>query len=202
MDNFHLELLAAGRSQPFSYDHDEREFHFGNQVKSIDEIPLYGTPHEAGEGMTAADIEVLLGTTPFVYNYTHPISFPLASDFFEHGWSDEIAHEVHEIMADVFFDHSDAFKASEHERLKSLRSFSSLRRTNPGDVILSTLGNCACLGPDYTSSHSRFLDAGIMEYTLHNTDRLDQKLSLMAGLGHVARRASEWLAVQGDTVHR
>lgn len=185
-----LELLAIGRAQPFSYDHDAKEFHFGNEKIPPSEMQFFGSAHTGGENLTANNVRKMVESTPFVHNYVHPIGLPLASEFFEEGWTDEIASETKEIMADVFMEYTKQFKASEREQLLSIRSFDTVCRKGSGDVILSTLGSCACLGPDYTSHY--VLDDGAKEYTYHNIDLPSQRLSLLAGLGHIARRANEW----------
>lgn len=188
-----LEILAISRVQPFSYVHESRDFHFGDEVVAVTDIPEHGSPHKGGGDLTNEDVRKLLQTTPYVYSYAHPISFPSSRDFIEQGWTDGIVQETRDVMADVFLENSEAFDVTERERLMKLRSFDLVRRTNPYDVIVNTLGACACLGPDYTTHHSND-ELGIMEHTFHNMDRFEQRLSVMAGLGHVARRATEWLA--------
>lgn len=196
-----LELLAMSRVQPFSYNHDAGEFHFGDEVVAVADIPTWGSPHQGGENLTKGDVQEYFDTVPFVFNHVHPLSLPLANIFFEHGWSDDLKAETNEVMADVLLAHTDRFDISERARLLESRNFDTMRRKHPGDVILRTIGACACLGPDYTG-HLTQPEAGLMEYTFHNIDSLVQKQSLMAGLGHVARRATDWLASQGHTAHQ
>ncbi len=187
-----LELLAISRAQPFYYDHDAAKFHFGEQVLSVNEIPEFGSSHATGSAMTADDAAMLYENTPFVHNHVHPIGLPASMDFLKNGWTQALENETNEVIADVFMDTTDRFERTERQRLLSMRAFSTMRRVDSGDAILTTVGACACLGPDFSAmfTHS---EAGIAEYTYHNIDRPEQRLSLMAGLGHIARRANEWL---------
>jgi hypothetical protein len=153
---------------------------------------MFGSPHEEGDGVTAEEVRSMSETVPFVYNYTHPIGLPLSSDFLDNGWTQALESETNEVMADVFMANTDRFEVSERGRLLSIRAFSTIRRTDPGDVILNTVGNCACFGPDFTAMFTQATER-VSEYTFHNVDRVEQKVSLMAGLGHIARRANEWL---------
>ena len=196
-----LELLAISRSQPFSYNHDTELFQFGDESVAVGDIPTWGTPHQMGEDITTDEVRAFIETTPFVYSFVRPIGLPRSVEFFDNGWTAEIEQETNEVMADVLVANSDRYDADDRKKLLAQRSFASLRRTQPGDVILHVAGNCACLGPDFTA-HFCFPDEGIMEYTFHNIDQHEQKLSLMAGLGHVARRANEWLALQDRTTRQ
>lgn len=187
-----LEMLAIGRAQPFQYNHESGRFQFGDEEIAVGDVGIFGSAHANGEDLSADDIREYMTTVPFVHTFIHPIQLPAANAFFQHGWNSDIASETREVMADVLLANTDRFTRSDRAKLLAQGSFGVLRREDPGDVIISTVGACACLGPDYTT-HFSDPELHIMEYTYHNVDSLPQKLSLMSGLGHVARRAQEWL---------
>ena len=189
-----LEMLAIGRAQPFQYDHTSGTFQFGDEEVAVKDVGLFGSAHASGEDLNVDDIREYMTTVPFVHTFIHPIQLPAANAFFQHGWNADIASETREIMADVLIANTERFKRSDRAKLLARGSFGVLRREEPEDVIVSTVGACACLGPDYTT-HFSDPELQIMEYTYHNVDGLPQKLSLMSGLGHIARRAQEWLDI-------
>ena len=53
------------------------------------------------------------------------------------------------------------------------------------------LGNCACLGNDFTSWFTGKTHEGVFMYTFHNIDQEYQRLALYAGVGHVAQLSKE-----------
>lgn len=62
-----------------------------------------------------------------------------------------------------------------------------------GGICFQVPGNCACLDVDMVSSgvFDEGFDAGFAQYALHNADTQSQRASLYAGMGHLARLASE-----------
>lgn len=58
----------------------------------------------------------------------------------------------------------------------------------PGHVVLHTEGNCACLGvfPDGDFIREEDFDSGYAEYGFHNVYNSNQRISLLAGIGHMA----------------
>jgi hypothetical protein len=60
-----------------------------------------------------------------------------------------------------------------------------------GGLHVQTLGNCACLGLAADGVMVRGLQEGYGEYELHNADTTAQRVSLYAGLGHLAHMAMQ-----------
>ncbi len=58
-------------------------------------------------------------------------------------------------------------------------------------IHLQVMGNCACMGPDPNGIFPSRFEEGFAEYFLHNADSQAQRASLYAGIGHIARLASE-----------
>lgn len=73
------------------------------------------------------------------------------------------------------------------------RGFRAGARQDNGGVSLQVFGECACLNPSQSGYFTGFegVEKGFAEYELHNTELLAQRISLYAGLGHLAKMASE-----------
>lgn len=196
-----LQLLAMKRVVPFHYEHDNRTFVFGEEHRAVHDMQRYGQLHGQGENMTAQDVENLMGTAAFVGSFNMIHSFPLAEDFLETQWTTGLDDETRTIMMDVY-NETRAWDTSYDDPAPFdavLSSFGSLRYRRDvtagrhAGIKLHAPGSCTCLGPDYVAEHN-FSEHGVMTYTEHNVISLTHKVSLMAGLGHIAGKANTYAA--------
>ena len=181
--------LAASRPVPFAYDHSAGQFSFGEERIAPRDIPEWGAPYARQHEKPSNDeIDAMLSSIPMAYTYRAPASLPLFHEFIRGKWSDDLSQETVDVMADVM--HA-TLPEGLLGRAVERKSFSArLIDRELGRVVLRVSGDCACLGPDATTSWgSKFWDVGIMDYTYHNTDIPAQRVALMAGLGHLAFRA-------------
>ncbi len=187
-----LNLLSIHRAVPFSYDHNVKEFSFGQQKVLITDIPTYGSPHQEGDELTSEQIEISGMSSAFLHGFRNPIQTTFGKTFIQESWSTGLEGEVNEIMADVMVELTDGYSQRDKKQLLKGGSFDTLAHTDEGSVRLRTVGQCACIGLDFTVNdwHS----AGFAEYTSHNVDRPAQRASLLAGLGHIAKVAEGYRA--------
>lgn len=198
--------LAAGRPVPFSYNHEAKTFSFGNEIVDSKDIPRYGTPFSVSDTQLADEIvDEMFENEPLVYTYYSPLSLPPFQEFIRTEWSDELAAETTQVMADVMSNETrDMFSWMGTESLEAVGykalHIRSTRDAYNGRIHLGVPGDCACCGPDATTHRwgSKYWDMGIMEYTYHNIDRSTQLVALMAGLGHLAFRAKQSLTEDGS----
>ena len=184
-----LEILAITRAVPFSYDHDSRKFLFGTEGVGISSVPEYGSLHSEGVGLTREAIEISASSAAFLHGVRNPVQTMFGKEFIREGWNNGLENEVDEVMADVMIELNEHYSPSDKAPMIG-RSFHTHVHRDEGTVILRTAGICACTGPDRTVHD---WDAvGFIDYTPHNVDSAAARASLLAGIGHIARRAQEW----------
>jgi len=187
-----LENLAIQRTVPFSYDHAEGMFTFGDEQVRPEQIPRFGMVHKSGQETTPELVDELSAVVPFLHTFRSPIGTAAAQIFMREAWTPALGLEATEIMADVFLELSDRYDRSEKERLLKSRNFHIVPNPDSSGVVLNTVGICACLGPDFTV-HYDWHPVGFQEYTYHNVDHSAKRASLLAGLGHIAKVAADYM---------
>ena len=194
-----LSLMAQRRFVPFHYEHESQTFHFGEQVRPLADIPAHGVLHRAGGNLDSSDSEALLATTAFASSFNRMHSLPLADLFFNEAWNDRLIDDTNEVMRDAYIaarslDPNYDVEAWAPER----REFSTLlyeQATDPSGhagVFLQTSGICACTKPDKQPDLT-YYPADVMTYIDHNVSKQADRVSLLAGLGHIARQANEYV---------
>jgi hypothetical protein len=68
--------------------------------------------------------------------------------------------------------------------------FNAHLQENEG-LRLQVFGNCACMGPEWPGDLIHGVENEFAEYHLHNADTQAQRVSLYAGLGHLASLAAQ-----------
>lgn len=120
-------------------------------------------------------------------DFGNPITTPRFFRWLTTGNRVGIFHETSDVMRDVFEKlQGEKLKGKLHERMDPFGFSCSFIRE--GHMTLSVLGNCACLGtnPDGHFVDWREWETGFAEYEFHNIDMPHQRISLLAGLGHLA----------------
>lgn len=181
-----LEYLEDGLHQ-FSYDHDARLFTIaGKEILVTDELLLREFSFPSGDTTPLSD----LPNHPVYYGYYGlPLMTKKFSDWVRVHVSEKeifstkmVIHEVAEQMTGIDLDHPPT--GPNIESIFGAEVF--LQRA--GHLTFQTIGNCACMGIE-VSSHlvpEQEFDSGYGEYGFHNVYEPSQKISLLAGLGHMA----------------
>lgn len=194
-----LALMAQRRFVPFHYNHDEQLFHFGEHSRTLEEIPVHGTLHQAGRELTADDTQRLISCVAFASSFNKIHTLPLADVFFERAWSSDVVRETNEIMHDVYetaravrpSDRGTSGRSSRHEFSTILYDRADDPSGHAG-VFLQAAGICACCKPGMHTDAS-FYPIDVMTYGEHNVGTFPEKASILAGLGNIARRANEYV---------
>jgi len=195
-----LQLLATRRFVPYHYEHENRTFHFGDEVHQLDEVPLTGVLHRSGADLDTGDAEKLLSRVAFASSFNRIHSLPLADVFFKNVWTNSLREETADIMQDVYatvreFSNSGADTDSWSPSRKEFSAHLYAQHEDPSGhagVFLQTSGICACTKPD-TRPDSTYYPIEVMTYAEHNVAKPAERVSLLAGLGHIARRANEYV---------
>lgn len=194
-----LERIAQRRFVPFSYNHDKYEFNFGDEARSVEELPLSGVLHRSGGELTPHDSEMLLSQAAFASSFNKIHSLPLADTFFKEGWTTELQEETTEVMYEAYSTmHAldatrGAWRPSRSEFALTLYEQHEDPSGHAG-VFLQTAGICACIKPEMRED-AAFYPLQVMTYSEHNVAHRAERAGLFAGIGHVARRANEYLGM-------
>lgn len=195
-----LATMAQRRFVPFHYERESQTFHFADEVKGIDEIPAYGVLHRAGGDLDTTDSERLLSTVAFASSFNRLHSLPLADIFFQKAWNGTLLNETNEVMYEAYVaaKATDTSGDSWGSGRPSRNEFSTvpyLQEEDPSGhagVFLQTRGICACTKPE-AHPDVTYHPLGVMTYVEHNVPTSLERTSLLAGLGHIARRANEYV---------
>jgi len=179
------------RCQPalFAYDHTRKLFLSGEREFSPRELPI-------GFGDLAADTDqdvVTLPDTALVQTTMRPIMLPKMYDWLTDNMTNELLDETVDVMRDVYVDLvPESVRYARPDR-GGFMGFNAhrLRKDHP-HFLLTTIGNCACLGVEVDGmwGEGAWKDK-VASFDFHNIDNEVQEKSLLAGLGHIAYRASQ-----------
>lgn len=195
-----LEIMAHRRFVPFHYERETQLFHFSDEKKRLGEIPIRGVLHRSGANLVGSDSEHLLSTIAFASSFNRLHSLPLADVFFKEQWSESLQDETSEVMHEAFMAAQEYHGVDERmtKAEPDRREFSVLHYGQEEDpsghagVFLQTYGICACTKPERTPD-TTYYPVPMMSYIEHNVSRPAERASLFAGLGHIARRANEYV---------
>lgn len=188
------DLLKRAEATSFSYSYEAKQFNIGTRDISIeaavDNPRLLTTRHPAtdhSDGST--DKDPMLAVALW-----HHVSYPGMYDWLDERFDAAMADETVEVMIDAFAA-ADPNIPRKHLRPDKggFMGFSAERaRREHAHLSLTVLGNCACM----YASVSGFIgehdwDSKFTNYELHNVDTPVQRVSILAGLGHLAHRAAK-----------
>ncbi len=180
------------RVNAFSYCPDSAEFSVGGEQFGVNELEV-GFGNLARETETdCIEIDRLIKQTPLVHGLSRPIMLPKMHEWLnENRDSQTLQAEVTEVIGDVFEKlHPDRViqKGQDRGFIGFNMFFASRELPHP---TLQTLGNCACMGVTESNplGNKVWVDE-VASFTFHNVDTREQHISLLAGLGYLAHRAS------------
>lgn len=185
--SFTQELIVASRPAAFSYDHEHGLFHHGSRASRPAELPLgWGDLSDRGTSDNVPDVAL-------VHGVNYPIMLPKMYDRLSSNGTQELLDETCEVMFDVFDTLGTGLSiGSKNEGSYGHTGFGAgfLSDEHPHPT-LQVFGNCACLSVDmYGAFREDRWEEKVAEFTYHNIDLDAQRISLLAGLGHLAHRAS------------
>lgn len=174
----------------FSYDHAFREFTLGE--RTLDIYSAVENPRMLGlfnEDAIAKEEPML------TFAHMNPLSMPGMYRWINEKFTPEVSQQTTEVMMDVYSALSPNVPSDEIRRMvgRGSMGFTADKYPNHGHLNLTVMGLCACLGVDQMSTLTSSQDwvAGYASYRGHNLDWPKQKVSIYAGLAHVAFLAEQ-----------
>ncbi|MEX0934436.1 MAG: hypothetical protein WDZ42_01405 [Candidatus Saccharimonadales bacterium] len=187
------EKLIVEYFQPFYYDSSNQQFVVGVDEEKVDLDSLGDRPFSLVD-ITEDTADVVKLEAPLLLNgFGNLVVRPKLKSFLieisrDPEKREKLETDTRKVMIDTYkrFRPTDQIVDSEAIDHMSFRA----QVSSDGRFILTTLGNCACLGPEGSR-----LDIFNMydEYTFHNIDTPFQAVSLYAGAGYLAKVAKELL---------
>lgn len=172
----------------FEYDIEYEHFKIGDRHVAQENFDPFKYIPELGDKEKQLTPDEMPEHPLMLYPITGPIGSPIL-----HSWvrqNPEQVLEVRELIHKVFVSFYDNDEEIELGEAVGAWGFES-HVTEDGGVHLQTLGDCACMG---LTPHSHVIEGRLEndfgQYDYHNTDSQAQRVSLLAGLGHIARLAS------------
>lgn len=179
--------------QPFSYNAEDKSFVIAEQGIELGDFDPYGD--------VFADLVLDLKGIDVEEVGKHPLYIPIIPGSLIvtpslHEWAENNVSALSncwEVIRDAYnaFGKFDSKSGLNKKASTSHIGFASgLRET--GGIHLQTMGNCACMGPRIDGNYfeGRF-EYGYGEYDMHNADTQQERASLFAGMGHLARLCAE-----------
>lgn len=182
------ELLEYADATDFSYDHSVRSFSIGQRhfdiVEASNDSRLFNPQPEYVE---TNERTMLVSARIF-----GTVMYPRMYDWLSVNLDDRLSRDTVEVMQDVF---SDLRVDLDRSRLRSgsgLFGFAMnrLRKEHP-HISLAVLGNCACMGVSVDGIiGQQEWSTKFAAFEMHNIDSPEQRVSIMAGLGHLGHKAT------------
>lgn len=176
---------------PLHYERDDRAFSIGGVAVPLSSVNLVRESY-APSGASAPYDQI--PKFPLHLDlFGNPFATPKFYNWLQRSCGKSEFKGAREVMLDVFerLIGDEIVPALDLDKDDRLFSFSAgfLR---PGHLNLSTIGNCACLGVKVDGHIIDYeeWDTGFAEYEFHNIDFEEQRISLLAGIGHLARIAA------------
>ena len=168
-----------------TFDQNRAVFTIGSVKHELLSADIYhNLLFPAGTPIAANDII----SVPVVLNdFGGPITTPKLFTWLAQENMSGVFQETADIMREVYgLVQGEKLKGKLHKKMDPYGFSCGLIRN--GHVTLSVLGSCACLG---TNPYGNFVDGnewetGFVEYEFHNIDAPVQRISLLAGIGHLA----------------
>jgi hypothetical protein len=175
-----MEDVLAQSVVPFYYQHEQRTFQMGNQIIHISGVTdLY--PY-AQEGFLS-DLNDLEAHAAVYPQFSEPIALPRLADFLAHTDTERLSEETITVMTEV---HQDLTGCDFYRELVAVPIYKmggKLAMDFTLDVHdrlhVAGLGGIGDEGYEY----------GVFGYNFNNADIYPAKVSLYAGLGHIAALA-------------
>lgn len=187
--------LYIGYTTAVSYDADNKLFTLGEQKFDIhDEAAMAKFPDVSMNTMNVPINPEQQSLGALRLNRTL-IATPLFQKWLQENSYREKKPEVEEIILDVFTSINHRASKQDLEKCKgaSFMGFSmNMLRPEPLHLTFTTMGNCACLGAEIDGRlGQRIWEFGYAQYGWHNIDYPAQRVSLLAGIGHIASLANK-----------
>jgi hypothetical protein len=171
------------------FDRDTSSFSIGGRDISIDSPELFSeTLFPTG---TSISFEELLDSPAYIGIRGNPIATPKFFNWLQEYCNKEDLEQTRQTIINVYEELRGISLDKVLDTHEVLYGFSA-NLLRPGHLNLTTLGSYACLE---VSVYGVFIDnhewdTGFAEYEFHNIDMPAQRISLLAGMGHLALRAS------------
>lgn len=180
-------VLSPERSDtfPFFYNANSSKFNINGQSFGInDEDLALNLAFSSVPNIANVDIPKF----PAVIYWCGILTTPKFYNWIEENFTEQLKKDVCNVIAEVVAALTDSNMKQNVRKADALFGF-SLSKIRQGQVILTTIGHCACLCPkveghivDYNEWGTKFT-----EYEFHNAlDFPAQTISLLAGIGHLA----------------
>ena len=178
--------MARSNAADFSYSHEDRIFTVGTRKVSSDEAKENYRTLYPQENDAPASAKTALANTLVSF-----VMYPRMYDWLHNNLDTALMDETTEVMIDAF---ADIRKDTDRKHLQpdtGLFGFSMNRiRGEHPHIVLSVLGRCACMGVSVNGMIGQSeWDTKFAAFDMHNIDTIEQRLSVLAGLGHLAFRA-------------
>lgn len=172
---------------PYTYDHASTTFVIGaKEIRLSDGRLINELQSPSGEPVS---LEEMPRHPVHIGLFGHPLTTPMLYSWLQTSCSEKALTATKRVIQEVSEDimSSQMSEGVQFEGGKGPYGISAgfLR---PGHLRLQTIGSCACLGVSidgYMVDYEEW-DTGYAEYEFHNIDRDEQRISLLAGLGHIA----------------
>lgn len=177
------------RSLPaaFSYDHESGLFRRDDETFTPEALPL------SSNQLAAIEEPENIPNAPLVHTFRAPVMMPQFFDWLDDNFNKDLADETVEVMQEVFSGLAPHALSTDLDHRGGFIGFNANYRSDEHpDILLQTLGNCACMylsqsGP--FAFNPRYGRIGRLE--THNVDTPLQRTTVLAGLGHLAHRANQ-----------
>lgn len=171
----------------FSYDHANLQFNIAGQNIGVVSPDLARELfYPSGETQPVSR----LGHEPVWLHIGSPLATPIFNSWLREHFDSSQSADTHRVMLEVFEEVHGMKVGAINNKPDRLFGFSAAQ-TRPGHLELSVLGNCACLGvcvDGHVVDYHEW-DTGYAQYEFHNIDFDAQRVSLLAGIGHLANKA-------------
>lgn len=172
---------------PFLYDHQSSKFIIDGQEKDIKEIDyMHDITYPLTDPVSAEDVP----NHPAHFFFGFPITTPRFRAWVLEKCTKADILSTKQVIHETFIELTASDQNKSVDSIKGGKPYSvEVGLIRPGHLTFSTIGNCACLGVSINGNliGGEDMDVGYAEYEFHNTDMIVQQISLLAGLGHIAR---------------
>ncbi len=185
VDRIHA-LLKRASATDFSYDHANQAFRVGTREVSIEHAKENHRILFPQEGDSAAADGVNMATTIMGF-----VMYPRMYDWLHTHLDTALMDDTVDVMKSVYVELRTDIPRAHLQRDTGVFGFSAYRPSEKHPHIgLSVLGHCACMNVSADGMIGQYeWDTKFASFRMHNIDTPEQRVSILAGLGHMAFRA-------------